>query len=115
MMLLAKIEHRCKDWAFQAVKKKVTQKALVESHCLQRTNKTRYEFLNNVKIEPSLSSYAMNTNIYLNKKSSTRVEDDRTCWFGRLLKQVLVQILIEMACCLWVFCTSVYLSGAGVL
>lgn len=43
MMLLAKIERRCKDWAFQAVKKKVTQKALMEAHCVQRTNKTRYE------------------------------------------------------------------------
>lgn len=42
MMLLTKIERRCKEWAFQVVKKKVSQKALVEALCVQRTNKTRY-------------------------------------------------------------------------
>ena len=43
MMLLTKVERRCKEWAFQVVKKKVLQKTLVEAHCVQRSNKTRYE------------------------------------------------------------------------
>lgn len=42
IMLLTKIERRCKEWAFQVVKKKVSQKALVEAHCIQRSNKIRY-------------------------------------------------------------------------
>lgn len=39
--LVTKIERRCKDWAFQAVKKCVTNKTLLEAHKVQRSNKLR--------------------------------------------------------------------------